>query len=112
MSTDELRKWATMGLSQNDEIDPKDKPSEGYSDKGFISRFGVGAKRAAFFLGQEVTVTTKVASSKWVAQTSLSPVCYIHSIFTLCISTSIFTLCISTDTQCAAIFGSIRELED
>lgn len=36
-----------MGMSQNDEIIKKNvkRISYSFSDKGFISRFGVGAKR-------------------------------------------------------------------
>ncbi len=44
MTADELRKWATMGISQSDSISKKDTNEE-YSDRGYISRFGVGAKR-------------------------------------------------------------------
>ncbi|KAN0027109.1 hypothetical protein ACTFIU_009792 [Dictyostelium citrinum] len=39
---------------------------------GLISRFGVGGKKAAFYLGSEVVVNTKVCGSEWVNQAKIS----------------------------------------
>jgi hypothetical protein len=97
MSAEDLRKWATMGVSQSDSTD-KTVPSDSHSDRGFISRFGVGAKRtamfsillthkgAAFYLGKQVYVISKTADSQWVNSTLLSSV--IHVVSMLLIITS------------------------
>ncbi|PRP81795.1 putative fatty-acid-CoA ligase FadD9 (fatty-acid-CoA synthetase) (fatty-acid-CoA synthase) [Planoprotostelium fungivorum] len=75
MKADQLRKWATMGESQCD--DPSVQESRGKAntdvgDRGFISRFGVGAKKAGFYLGKKITVSTKTNGGKWVNMISLS----------------------------------------
>ncbi|KAN0004303.1 hypothetical protein ACTFIZ_010471 [Dictyostelium cf. discoideum] len=46
----------------------------GSSEKatGLISRFGVGGKKAAFYLGSEVVVNTKVCGNEWVNQAKIS----------------------------------------
>jgi signal transduction histidine kinase len=52
MTLEELRLWATLGSSQNN-FNRENLASERitpYSDKGLISRFGVGAKSKYFFL--------------------------------------------------------------
>lgn len=109
MTFDELKRWATMGISQMDlppnvaaqnaaahaaarganvaaaaaaaAADGDDGSGEaGNGDPrvdnsvvtGQISRFGVGAKRAAFFLGRRVKVSTKSARSAEVCETELS----------------------------------------
>jgi hypothetical protein len=103
MTFEELKRWATMGISQMDMPPPPPPPgggarggatgdggggddgsghvhSGGQSDPrvdstvvtGQISRFGVGAKRAAFFLGRRIKVSTKSARSADVCETELS----------------------------------------
>ncbi len=88
MSFEDLRRWATMGLSQADNqfSQPGEEPKNDESVSGLISRylceqrrgiadvcrFGVGAKKAAFFLGDEITVTTKTADSNVVFEARLS----------------------------------------
>lgn len=49
MTPEELKNWATMGLSQSDSTDVKKSNSNTFSDRGYISRFGVGAKSINIF---------------------------------------------------------------
>ncbi|EGG25161.1 hypothetical protein DFA_03409 [Cavenderia fasciculata] len=79
MNKEELQRWATMGMSQANSIDmnqivtktSSSTPSSA-ATTGLISRFGVGAKKSAFYLGQEITVITKVQGSKLVNQAKIS----------------------------------------
>ena len=59
MDATELRDWATMGVSQSDGRDKLALDGASHSDRGYISRFGVGAKRAAFFLGKRIEIATR-----------------------------------------------------
>eukprot|EP01133_Synstelium_polycarpum_P003680 gene3680-4235_t len=65
MSKDDLQRWATMGMSQADIAKDSNrlKDMDSKTTTGLISRFGVGAKKAAFYLGSEVVVVTKKATS-------------------------------------------------
>ncbi|KYQ90803.1 hypothetical protein DLAC_09444 [Tieghemostelium lacteum] len=72
MTKDELQRWATMGLSQAD-LDPTQDPSLVTSEiSGLISRFGVGGKKAAFYLGSEVTVNSKVSGCEYINEATIS----------------------------------------
>jgi HSP90 family molecular chaperone len=59
MTAADLRNWATMGVSQSDTSDKISLDSTSYSDRGYISRFGVGAKRAAFYLGKKIQINSR-----------------------------------------------------
>eukprot|EP01117_Protostelium_nocturnum_P010259 TRINITY_DN3687_c0_g1_i4.p1 TRINITY_DN3687_c0_g1~~TRINITY_DN3687_c0_g1_i4.p1 ORF type:complete len:1928 (+),score=648.14 TRINITY_DN3687_c0_g1_i4:175-5958(+) len=73
MNSDGLQKWATMGVTQSDEAhNGLSQVSGGSSHRGFISRFGVGAKKAGFFLGNDIVVTSKSTNSEWIAELNLS----------------------------------------
>ncbi|KAK5578129.1 hypothetical protein RB653_003082 [Dictyostelium firmibasis] len=92
MDKDALQRWATMGLSQADLLDVNGNETHGEGKSpidnrqlmhssingsnekatGLISRFGVGGKKAAFYLGTEVVVNTKVCGNEWVNQAKIS----------------------------------------
>jgi len=52
MNANQLRKWATMGVTQSEVLGALPGSTD-HSHRGCISRFGVGAKRAGFFLGKK-----------------------------------------------------------
>eukprot|EP01132_Coremiostelium_polycephalum_P008435 gene8435-10360_t len=69
MNKDELQRWATMGKSQADiaaevenPVDVVNNPEDN-TITGMISRFGVGGKKAAFYL---------VSGNKWINQAKIS----------------------------------------
>ncbi|EFA86710.1 hypothetical protein PPL_00513 [Heterostelium album PN500] len=79
MSKDDLQRWATMGMSQadleqksQDTITSSDSVGSDKTATGMISRFGVGAKKAAFYLGTEILVVTKQKSNNWVNEATIS----------------------------------------
>ncbi|KAF2077867.1 hypothetical protein CYY_000829 [Polysphondylium violaceum] len=80
MNKDVLQRWATMGLSQADLLTmPEDqaisasgKTEGSHNFTGLISRYGVGGKKAAFYLGEEIVVSTKVKGSRWINEARIS----------------------------------------
>eukprot|EP01117_Protostelium_nocturnum_P010648 TRINITY_DN3833_c0_g2_i1.p1 TRINITY_DN3833_c0_g2~~TRINITY_DN3833_c0_g2_i1.p1 ORF type:complete len:1981 (-),score=726.02 TRINITY_DN3833_c0_g2_i1:3-5945(-) len=72
MNADSLRKWGTMGVSQSDDESNQVPQNGTCSHRGFISRFGVGAKRAGFYLGNEILVMSKSENSNWATEMSLN----------------------------------------
>ena len=50
MNTNQMRQYATFALDQNSRSGPRDE---------FISRFGVGAKQAGFYLGDQMSILSK-----------------------------------------------------
>ncbi|GAM26398.1 hypothetical protein SAMD00019534_095730 [Acytostelium subglobosum LB1] len=71
MTKNDLHRWGTMGMSQAD-VDGHDHTASGATITGMISRFGVGAKKAAFYLGTKVQVITKVSGSLFTNEATIS----------------------------------------
>jgi len=77
MKTDEVKNWATMGVSDSPDMTSHFRRNSSHSMKqrkyitSDFSRYGVGSKRAIFNIGSMVTLCSKSASSPHVSQVSL-----------------------------------------
>lgn len=65
MNAKKLQEFATFALDQ------ESRNTSGMSGADFISKFGVGAKQAGFFLGSQITIFTKKQDGKGVLEFTL-----------------------------------------